>query len=89
MNHRLRLNCLPKSVPLLSAPPLTVGALRIAAVPRTKLREDFHLLITVHAGGEPRGAGPPPCVNLSSRPATVGPGEAAAANHVAASRSPG
>ena len=44
--------------------PLTVGTLRIASVPATRSREDFHLLTTAHVGrtslkGRPRGgAGP-------------------------------
>ncbi|CAA9340105.1 MAG: hypothetical protein AVDCRST_MAG68-2964, partial [uncultured Gemmatimonadetes bacterium] len=30
--------------------PLTVGALRLASVPTTKFREDFHLRTIAHAG---------------------------------------
>ena len=39
--------------------PLAVGALRLASVPTTKFREDFHLLTTVHAGHTRKTALPP------------------------------
>ena len=38
------------SLPASFSAPLTVGALRLASVPTTKFREDFHLRTIAHAG---------------------------------------